>query len=113
MNGQPLRGHAGSGMEGWRLKPIEYCTMWKLGQALLLVIMLGVASPAFAAVAYVWEDDLGVIHLADDAATIPKGSRMVNSKEKCSALKLPKQALNFMVLGVAARHMATDPDYFL
>ena len=28
-----------------------------------------------------------------------------------TALKLPKQALNFMVLGVAARHMATDPNF--
>jgi hypothetical protein len=31
-------------------------------------------------------------------------------RKKYSALKLPKQALNFMVLGVAARHMATDPN---
>jgi len=33
------------------------------------------------------------------------------AEQKYSALKLPKQALNFMVLGVAARHMATDPNF--
>ncbi len=57
------------------MMPIEYWTVWKLGQTLLLAIMLGVASPAFAAVTYVWEDDLGVIYLAEDAATIPKRYR--------------------------------------